>query len=125
MAIMEFEIPTVKSHACGALILPRCHSAPDETYASFGTNAASADRKSTRLNSSHLVISYAVFCLKKKKRASINSSSCAEVRRSPPLRSTFLPVTATTDITAALRLCVGGALGDSVVVRSCVRFSHA
>src|SRR5256885_12879686 len=28
----------------------------------------SADRKSTRLNSSHLVISYAVFCLKKKKK---------------------------------------------------------
>src|SRR5256885_10566909 len=27
---------------------------------------ASVDRKSTRLNSSHLVISYAVFCLKKK-----------------------------------------------------------
>src|SRR5205807_9415410 len=27
------------------------------------------DRKSTRLNSSHLVISYAVFCLKKKKNA--------------------------------------------------------
>src|SRR5256885_6661535 len=27
-----------------------------------------ADRKSTRLNSSHLVISYAVFCLKKKKQ---------------------------------------------------------
>src|SRR6266566_7559699 len=29
-----------------------------------------ADRKSTRLNSSHLVISYAVFCLKKKKKLS-------------------------------------------------------
>src|ERR1039457_6240101 len=28
----------------------------------------SEDRKSTRLNSSHLVISYAVFCLKKKKQ---------------------------------------------------------
>src|SRR2546426_3910672 len=28
---------------------------------------ATVDRKSTRLNSSHLVISYAVFCLKKKK----------------------------------------------------------
>src|SRR2546426_8598990 len=27
------------------------------------------DRKSTRLNSSHLVISYAVFCLKKKKQS--------------------------------------------------------
>src|SRR5260221_3050709 len=30
----------------------------------------SADRKSTRLNSSHTVISYAVFCLKKKKKRS-------------------------------------------------------
>src|SRR5256885_8862170 len=30
---------------------------------------AEEDRKSTRLNSSHLVISYAVFCLKKKKTA--------------------------------------------------------
>src|SRR5256885_15403983 len=30
--------------------------------------ARAADRKSTRLNSSHLVISYAVFCLKKKKK---------------------------------------------------------
>src|SRR2546426_6005762 len=29
---------------------------------------AETDRKSTRLNSSHLVISYAVFCLKKKKK---------------------------------------------------------
>src|SRR5256885_12066427 len=29
-------------------------------------DGGSADRKSTRLNSSHLVISYAVFCLKKK-----------------------------------------------------------
>src|SRR5256885_3158544 len=32
----------------------------------FHMRAAAADRKSTRLNSSHLVISYAVFCLKKK-----------------------------------------------------------
>src|SRR2546426_4411908 len=32
-----------------------------------GAGCAAADRKSTRLNSSHLVISYAVFCLKKKK----------------------------------------------------------
>src|SRR2546426_2525162 len=31
------------------------------------------DRKSTRLNSSHLVISYAVFCLKKKKKHSKNN----------------------------------------------------
>src|SRR3989442_12058292 len=30
------------------------------------------DRKSTRLNSSHVRISYAVFCLKKKKRATLS-----------------------------------------------------
>src|SRR5256885_11753833 len=33
---------------------------------------ARTDRKSTRLNSSHLVISYAVFCLKKKKKEQRN-----------------------------------------------------
>src|SRR2546422_6531424 len=33
---------------------------------------SSSDRKSTRLNSSHGYISYAVFCLKKKKTASIS-----------------------------------------------------
>src|SRR5258708_14895782 len=31
-------------------------------------NPVSRDRKSTRLNSSHQIISYAVFCLKKKKK---------------------------------------------------------
>src|SRR5256885_5697281 len=37
------------------------------TFSSRGALSA-GDRKSTRLNSSHLVISYAVFCLKKKKQ---------------------------------------------------------
>src|SRR5699024_11947737 len=32
------------------------------------------DRKSTRLNSSHVSISYAVFCLKKKKKKTMNKS---------------------------------------------------
>src|SRR2546426_4713624 len=36
--------------------------------AATGEVIGEGDRKSTRLNSSHLVISYAVFCLKKKKR---------------------------------------------------------
>src|SRR2546426_9022675 len=35
--------------------------------------AHNPDRKSTRLNSSHLVISYAVFCLKKKKNNTIQT----------------------------------------------------
>src|SRR5439155_15457719 len=34
----------------------------------------SLDRKSTRLNSSHVAISYAVFCLKKKKCSTYNST---------------------------------------------------
>src|SRR5438034_7857233 len=34
----------------------------------LGYTVAELDRKSTRLNSSHTVISYAVFCLKKKKQ---------------------------------------------------------
>src|SRR5256885_9154232 len=49
------------------------------------------DRKSTRLNSSHLVISYAVFCLKKKTPNSISSlrrrstlTSSASPRPPPP-----------------------------------------
>src|SRR5947208_13529600 len=33
-----------------------------------GIEALAEDRKSTRLNSSHQIISYAVFCLKKKKK---------------------------------------------------------
>src|SRR5690349_23986734 len=45
-------------------------------YEDFGTkiivNAYATDRKSTRLNSSHVEISYAVFCLKKKKKKKIN-----------------------------------------------------
>src|SRR5256885_7407711 len=44
--------------------LPR--AAPDRAPAA-SVRAFHTDRKSTRLNSSHLVISYAVFCLKKKK----------------------------------------------------------
>src|SRR2546427_6028342 len=39
------------------------------------STTAPADRKSTRLNSSHSQISYAVFCLKKKKKSENNDSS--------------------------------------------------
>src|SRR2546426_5042993 len=52
-----------------------------------------ADRKSTRLNSSHLVISYAVFCLKKK-----------NVIIMVPLRSRPAHVAATHTVTDTLRV---------------------
>src|SRR3712207_8747919 len=44
---------------------PRGRGDPDEAP---GRDHAAPDRKSTRLNSSHANISYAVFCLKKKKK---------------------------------------------------------
>src|SRR5690625_6765129 len=47
------------------------HSPPEPRHApepnSSPLSAARSDRKSTRLNSSHVASSYAVFCLKKKK----------------------------------------------------------
>src|SRR5258707_9403367 len=44
-------------------------------------HSAEQDRKSTRLNSSHANISYAVFCLKKKNRRKKRNPKCAECRR--------------------------------------------
>src|SRR5699024_12734952 len=43
-------------------------SANDSSSSRESTELKLADRKSTRLNSSHVSISYAVFCLKKKKK---------------------------------------------------------
>src|SRR3989337_2424601 len=86
-----------------------------------------ADRKSTRLNSSHRTISYAVFCLKKKTVAAVNadmeayattdtdpadnsqadcgraegeatSSGCTKSAQLPPAKIFFFNDTATTEI---------------------------
>src|SRR2546429_5427428 len=43
---------------------------PDDVHGQRHADRPGADRKSTRLNSSHGYISYAVFCLKKKKKQS-------------------------------------------------------
>src|SRR5438132_6697404 len=66
------EIYTLSLHdalpiCAGALAQPPAgswHPVPDRR----ARGARQIDRKSTRLNSSHTVISYAVFCLKKKKK---------------------------------------------------------
>src|SRR2546427_3082906 len=48
---------------------PNCpHGRPGSFRSGSGRARTSSDRKSTRLNSSHSQISYAVFCLKKKKK---------------------------------------------------------
>src|SRR5256885_10429202 len=51
------------------------HAAREGVHVARGTG----DRKSTRLNSSHLVISYAVFCLKKKKKQHSAKHACAYI----------------------------------------------
>src|SRR5256885_12212061 len=56
------------------------------------------DRKSTRLNSSHLVISYAVFCLKKKKTTP----------------TTIHPSTMTSTYTNSLNVCLTRALSHAL-----------
>src|SRR5256885_9044430 len=59
--------PRLGLQALGARVAR--HEAGGDQHARVG-GVGTRDRKSTRLNSSHLVISYAVFCLKKKTRPS-------------------------------------------------------
>src|SRR5690349_24189441 len=62
-----FRSPPVRANACGSgrpLTSSRVHGA---SVALMRALVTAGDRKSTRLNSSHVEISYAVFCLKKKK----------------------------------------------------------
>src|SRR5256885_12595756 len=60
---------------------------PADTRRVSARSGNSGDRKSTRLNSSHLVISYAVFCLKKKKYPSDDVSRRRSISMTPPAHS--------------------------------------
>src|SRR2546426_2366790 len=68
------EIYTLSLHdalpiCCGVSVVRSLHfSSRPSCGAPTRLRSSTGDRKSTRLNSSHLVISYAVFCLKKKKK---------------------------------------------------------
>src|SRR2546427_1557267 len=72
------EIYTLSLHdalpICACLGDPRGERFLRHVEQALGIGADSADRKSTRLNSSHSQISYAVFCLKKKKETKIRSA---------------------------------------------------
>src|SRR6266513_5713908 len=63
------EIYTLSLHDALPITPPTC--APPLPRTRPRSRCATADRKSTRLNSSHVSISYAVFCLKKKKKHEI------------------------------------------------------
>src|SRR5256885_10461420 len=70
--LLQVKMPGIVAEDYGCVIGPR------NSY----DKSCSTDRKSTRLNSSHLVISYAVFCLKKKKS---NPHYAARLRSEPKL----------------------------------------
>src|SRR2546426_6970998 len=75
-------VPEVR-RLLGRLLFPLSHSAP--------AVLAWSDRKSTRLNSSHLVISYAVFCLKKKKKQTIARRSTTSTTPNSAILSSAAP----------------------------------
>src|SRR5437773_7875151 len=60
MAIRSFKLPRLENPK------PKCLMVAREKGILSPDNHQALDRKSTRLNSSHITISYAVFCLKKK-----------------------------------------------------------
>src|SRR5256885_3521051 len=75
-----------RSNTCVLAVAQIWPSAFTVEFAAFSVNRKT-DRKSTRLNSSHLVISYAVFCLKKKKQ---NGDDCDRGRRLAHTRSSII-----------------------------------
>src|SRR5207244_12513001 len=62
---LEHVPPDPSAHAGSELT--SIDAEPHRGRAAHGHRRLASDRKSTRLNSSHQIISYAVFCLKKKK----------------------------------------------------------
>src|SRR2546429_5889876 len=81
------ETSTTPSPASASSAMRRWISA----LAPTSTPRVDVDRKSTRLNSSHGYISYAVFCLKKKKRQKLNHSDdrdCTHTRLTAAYRQT-------------------------------------
>src|SRR4051794_41468522 len=66
---------TVAAHA---VVPPRRRAIGVRTSSQRSSPSDQLDRKSTRLNSSHPSISYAVFCLKKKKKKCIDSGISSE-----------------------------------------------
>src|SRR5256885_16373761 len=63
-------LPICRARRCTAGCRARQSAGPAAAAWPPAQPGEDRDRKSTRLNSSHLVISYAVFCLKKKKKNS-------------------------------------------------------
>src|SRR5205807_5942754 len=70
LSILLFSFTLTSPAAISSTFLKKRTTIPISPFSSAWKNMLEIDRKSTRLNSSHLVISYAVFCLKKKNQKS-------------------------------------------------------
>src|SRR2546426_191183 len=85
--VASFPCEAIRRPGAGSSSSPGCQAvarattsraiSSSEALCASDRTPALRDRKSTRLNSSHLVISYAVFCLKKKKTAAVTHSLSA------------------------------------------------
>src|SRR5437773_4845239 len=79
-----------------ALVRPGSRDRVDDPaleVAVFRAGAEHGDRKSTRLNSSHITISYAVFCLKKKNKNNHNNIHITSIESSHAVRSHMVAMT--------------------------------
>src|SRR3712207_8746145 len=74
VAVCAVQLQPVETGLC------REHRAAHEVVA-HAVHVFARDRKSTRLNSSHANISYAVFCLKKKKKKKIDASDSMSINK--------------------------------------------
>src|SRR2546429_6510074 len=70
---LPISIRKLKTHSFEARAPRQAVVRASRKYTAYKIRTSSVDRKSTRLNSSHGYISYAVFCLKKKKNKKRNT----------------------------------------------------
>src|SRR5436189_2862131 len=77
-----------RSHRVAGQEMPLAQSADEPRERHEVRAGVARDRKSTRLNSSHRCISYAVFCLKKKKN-NRRKLICSSLRKSTPKQPAF------------------------------------
>src|SRR5436190_11278952 len=86
---------TTLFRSCGRTVRRRRHGleiVPDRRREFHPRTVRGRDRKSTRLNSSHTVISYAVFCLKKKKKKKTKQPKLNIITTNNPLHLLISPI---------------------------------
>src|SRR5438445_8700815 len=92
-----------------------------EAFAVLVAGSAAQDRKSTRLNSSHANISYAVFCLKKKNKSMYYCTGRVVIVRFARTRNAEVVAYALGGWTRCVRAASGGSPGEAARSRRIAR----